>query len=71
MDIALGISSLIFTAALVIITGFYALQTRHMVEEMHGARGANIRPNVSLHVRHLGGGGAHVVLENTGVGPAM
>jgi HAMP domain-containing protein len=71
VDSALAVSSVIFTAVLVIITGFYAWQTRRMVQEMHNARGAGIRPNISLSVRLLEGGSAYVILENTGLGPGM
>jgi hypothetical protein len=64
-------ASILLTAALVVITGYYALQTRRTVDEMRRARGANLLPSVTLSLEHPGGAHGFIVLTNPGAGPAI
>ena len=67
----MAIAIMVLTAILVIVTGFYALQTKLMVDEMRRARGASITPKVALSFEHLGGPVSFPLLINCGVGPAL
>jgi hypothetical protein len=59
------------TAALVLITGYYAWQTRRMVSEMERARGAQLMPRLVLDMKRLGAGNALLRVTNAGPGPAL
>ena len=65
------IASIILTAALVLITTYYAWQTRRTVEEMRKARGAALRPRLTLSFEYPGAKIVFPVIANDGVGPAM
>lgn len=58
------------TAVLVIVTGYYAVQTRRTVDEMHRARTASLRPHFSIGFEHLGARKAFVQVTNVGPGAA-
>ncbi|WP_321430844.1 hypothetical protein [uncultured Methanolobus sp.] len=59
------------TAILVIITGYYAYQTRVMVKEMEAARLHQFIPSLkATHTRLYLGDGFHIKISNIGMGPA-
>jgi hypothetical protein len=59
------------TAILVIVTLWYAWQTRQMVSQMESAREAQIRPHLALSVELERAGGVFLRVANAGVGPAL
>jgi hypothetical protein len=59
------------TGILVIVTLWYAWQTRQMVSQMESARAAQIRPHLALGVDLERGGGVFLRVVNAGAGPAM
>ena len=67
MDNAVGV----LTAALVLVTAYYAYQTRETVKELRGARAASIMPKLAMNLDYVGGAVFFVVLGNTGTGPAL
>jgi len=67
MDNAVGV----LTAALVLVTAYYAYQTRETVKELRGARAASIMPKPLMNFDYVGGGFFFVVLANAGTGPAL
>jgi hypothetical protein len=58
------------TGILVIVTLWYAWQTRQMVSQMESARAAQIRPHLALGV-DLDRGAVFLRVVNVGAGPAM
>ncbi|WP_321429052.1 hypothetical protein [uncultured Methanolobus sp.] len=61
----------VLTAILVIITAYYAWQTRGMVKEMETARLYQFLPSLKVNPTHLHlGDGFDVEIRNLGVGPA-
>jgi hypothetical protein len=58
------------TGVLVIVTTWYAWQTRRMAAEMESARAAQLRPHLALDV-HKEQGAVFLRIVNAGVGPAM
>jgi hypothetical protein len=67
MDIAVGV----LTAALVLVTAYYAYQTHETVQELRRARAASIMPKPAMNFDYVGGPVFFVVLANTGTGPAL
>jgi hypothetical protein len=67
MDIAVGL----LTGALVLVTAYYAYQTRETVKELRGARAASIMPKPAMNFDYVGGPNFFAVLANTGTGPAL
>jgi hypothetical protein len=61
----------VLTAALVLVTGYYAYQNRRMVGEMRQARSTSVLPRLALSIRPLGGGIGFLRLSNVGPGPAL
>lgn len=61
----------ILTAALVVITAYYAWQTYRMAKEMRRARGAQILPKIVPNLELIGAGGAFLRIDNVGPGPAL
>jgi hypothetical protein len=61
----------ILTAALVVVTIYYAWQTRQTVKELRNARGASIFPRIRATVFSPGAGNGFVHITNVGTGPAL
>jgi hypothetical protein len=61
----------VLTAVLVVLTGYYAWQTRAMVTEMRNARQLSLRPKIVLDVELLGPTFGVIVLANVGAGAAL
>lgn len=61
----------ILTGVLVIVTAFYAWQTRQMVAEMERARSASILPRIAVSMHVVGPMVGWVRLTNVGPGPAL
>src|SRR6266540_3071013 len=59
------------TGILVIVTLWYAWQTRQMVSQMESARAAQVRPHLALGVDLERGGAVFLRVVNAGAGPAM
>ncbi len=59
------------TAVLIIITAYYAWQTRRTVVEMQRTRSAAMRPHLSVGFDHLGARKAFVKVTNSGPGTAF
>lgn len=64
-------SSTTLALALILLTAYYAWQTRQTVNEMRLARGASILPALTLSFYHPGAGFTFIVLSNHGPGPAL
>jgi hypothetical protein len=61
----------ILTGALVVLTGYYAWQTRRMVGEMERARQASLLPKLGVHLDFRGPNYAELAITNVGLGPAF
>jgi hypothetical protein len=61
----------ILTGVLVLVTLYYAIQTRQMVVEMEKARGTTVLPRIAVSMNPIGGMVGWVRLTNVGPGPAM
>jgi hypothetical protein len=61
----------LLTAALVLVTAYYAKQTRETVKEMKAARIEQARPYLIPTIEKLGAGGALPRIINAGTGPAL
>jgi hypothetical protein len=61
----------ILTGVLVVVTGYYALQTRQTVNEMRRARGVAVLPRLVASLYAKGGGIGFVKVANVGPGPAL
>lgn len=59
------------TAALVVVTGYYAWQNQRMVNEMRAARSAQLLPRVMPSVASFGPGLIYLRVSNVGPGPAL
>jgi len=59
------------TAALVAVTGYYALQNHRMVGEMREARRLSVQPKLSLYIFMMGPTFGIPRLVNVGQGPAL
>lgn len=59
------------TLALVLITGYYAWQTRQTVREMKRARGVAVLPRLAISMKALGAGTGWPQIANVGPGPAI
>jgi hypothetical protein len=59
------------TAALVLVTMYYAWQTRKMVGEMEQARAATVLPRIAVSVNPISGLVGWIRLTNVGPGPAL
>jgi hypothetical protein len=59
------------TLALVVITAYYALQTRQTVEEMRRARGIAVLPRLVISIKVLGAGNGWPQITNVGPGAAI
>lgn len=68
---ALAVVNAVAVLLLVVITGYYAFQTREMVEEMREARRAPLLPKLVLDLSFLGGIYGVVTVQNVGPGPAL
>lgn len=61
----------ILTALLLIVTGFYAWQTKKTVEEMENARKSQYTPSLKIETTHfIIGGDLSVKITNIGIGTA-
>jgi hypothetical protein len=63
-------AALILTFVLVVITGYYAVQTKRTVDEMREARRAAVRPRIVLVLEYDDLRNGAVWIENIGLGPA-
>lgn len=61
----------VLTGALVLLTAYYAWQTRSMVLEMRNARQLSLRPKIALDVELLGPKFGVIVVANVGAGAAL
>ena len=61
----------VLTGVLVLVTLYYAIQTRQMVVEMGRARGAAILPRIAVSMNPIGAMVGWVRLTNVGPGPAL
>lgn len=61
----------VITIALVLVTIYYARQTRRSVEEVVAARAASIKPSIRLHFGTLPPDQVFLIVENVGTGPAL
>ena len=59
------------TAVLVIVTGFYAWQTRRTVDELRKARAVAVRPHLALRLHEVDPTVTFVQVINVGSGPAL
>ena len=66
-----GATAALLTAALVLITVYYALQNRRMVAEMRRARGLAILPKLALDFHRLGPTTVTLAIKNVGPGAAL
>jgi hypothetical protein len=57
--------------ALVVVTGYYAWQTREMAKEMRRARVLSLLPKLVLDVKMVGPTFGLIVVRNVGAGPAL
>ena len=71
MTTSLAIINGIAIVVLVGITGYYALQTKRMAEEMRAARLLNLLPKLVLDVEMIGPAFGDVVVRNVGPGAAV
>ncbi len=67
----LAIVNLALVTVLVLVTGFYAWQTRNTVKEMRAAREAQILPKLSLGIETIAAGYPLAVLRNLGLAAAI
>jgi uncharacterized membrane protein YfcA len=61
----------VLTAVLVLVTAYYAWQTRRTVIEMKRARATAVLPRVAVKVHTLAGGIGWIRVVNVGPGPAL
>jgi hypothetical protein len=66
-----GASTAILTAALVLVTIYYAVQNRRMVMEMKRARDSTILPKLALDFHRLGPTAMTLAIKNVGPGAAL
>ncbi|MFL5913054.1 MAG: hypothetical protein ACJ768_21110 [Gaiellaceae bacterium] len=66
-----GSSSALLTAALVLVTCYYAWQNRRMVAEMARTRELAVLPKLSIEFLRLGPAAMDVAIKNVGPGPAI
>lgn len=65
------IAIIVLTAALVLVTAYYAWQNRQMVQEMRAARAVSILPKVVVRWTYVGPGVGFPHITNVGVGAAL
>jgi hypothetical protein len=61
----------VLTLALVVVTIYYAWQTRQTVAELRRARSASVLPRITVSIRTLSAGVGWVKLSNVGPGAAL
>ncbi len=61
----------ILTGVLVLITAYYAWQTRQTVDELKRARGVAVLPKLAISIRTLSAGIGWIRITNVGPGPAL
>lgn len=66
-----GAAAAILTAALVLVTIYYAVQNRRMVAEMRRARGLAILPKLALDFHRLAPTAVTLAIKNVGPGAAL
>jgi hypothetical protein len=66
-----GSVTVFLTAALVLVTAFYALMNRRAVMEMKAARDATILPKLALEFHRLGPNVVDLAIRNVGPGAAL
>jgi hypothetical protein len=66
-----AITTAALTAALVVITGYYARQNKRMVDEMAASRELAVLPKLVLDFKMLGPTMGAINLSNVGPGPAL
>jgi hypothetical protein len=66
-----GAAAVILTAALVLVTIYYAIQNRRMVVEMRRTRGLAILPKLALDFHRLGPTAVTLAIKNVGPGAAL
>lgn len=62
---------IVMTAALVLVTAYYAWQNRQMVQEMRAARAVSVLPKVVVRWTYVGPGIGLPHITNVGVGAAL
>lgn len=69
--VATGVLLALFNAVLVVVTIYYARQTRRMVDEMREARRLSVLPKLAMNldIRHMGVG--EIAIRNVGQGAAL
>lgn len=65
------VAIVVLTAALVLVTAYYAWQNRQMVQEMRAARAVSILPKVVVRWTYVGPGVGFPHITNVGVGAAL
>lgn len=68
---SLQTATLLLTAALVLVTVYYAVQTQLMVREMREARRLSVRPKLTIDLDPIGPGFALVKVLNVGAGACV
>jgi hypothetical protein len=66
-----GAAVALMTAALVLVTAFYAVQNYRMVAEMQRSRGLAILPKLAVEFHRLGPTAMTVAIKNVGPGAAL
>lgn len=66
-----GASTAILTAALVVVTAYYAVMNRAMVKEMRRARDSALLPKLALDFHRLGPTVVTLAIKNVGPGAAL
>lgn len=66
-----GSTSAILTAALVLVTGYYAITNRRVLMEMKAARDAALLPKLALEFHRLGPNVVDLAIRNVGPGAAL
>jgi len=66
-----GSVSAVLTAALVLVTGYYAAMNRRAVQEMRAARNAALLPKLALEFHRLGPMVVDLAIRNVGPGAAI
>jgi len=61
----------VLTAALVIVTGYYAWQNRQMVQEMRASRAIAVMPRLAITMTHIGPDIWFPTIVNVGPGAAL
>src|SRR5947209_8071758 len=66
-----GFAPVLLTAALILVTGYYAFQNRRMVGEMRRAREVAVMPKLAIEFAFFGPMNVNVAIKNIGPGVAL